>query len=269
MYGGYSTRLIDISRDYGLDKTHILNFFKVVSDIIGGYYRHNILTKEESFNKFVRNGFKIRFFKDKNEIIGFLENSAEEIFYLNRFESGYIGRAAKNCIPLVQADKEIMYRIRIGLTYTDLMSYDTGSLFFLEDIYQNVLTVYTRKLFIVSDLSRMMKNFFDAFEIVNKLNSLLGQEYIVRVVSAPSRTGDIEKKIVYGAHGPAEVYLLLYRDEDIDSPVKLFSRYIILKYHTLEKILNEEGYTLDPYGELYGLKVYDIVKEAFQEIFNV
>jgi L-lactate dehydrogenase complex protein LldG len=65
----------------------------------------------------------------------------------------------------------------------------------------NIIFAYKNQLFF--DL----KDFFTANSNITSASSM------VSIVSGPSRTADIEKTLVLGAHGPREVYLF-YIDED-------------------------------------------------------
>jgi len=38
---------------------------------------------------------------------------------------------------------------------------------------------------------------------------------VISVVTGPSRTADIEKTLVMGAHGPKELYIFLIEDNDL------------------------------------------------------
>ncbi len=63
--------------------------------------------------------------------------------------------------------------------------------------------------FVLANACQIYPDLFDYFE---KINNELTMPSSISIVSGPSRTADIEKKLVKGAHGPAQVTVLLLVD---------------------------------------------------------
>jgi len=194
-------------------------------------------------SKLERNGFKVYIYNDFDGVASILSNRLDgEIYYLDRFESSIVGSKIGGD-PVTSVDDIDWYKIRFCISYVDLIAVDIGSLIFLEDSCLTNVTSYPEQLYIVSSIHRLTHKFIDSFELIYNLNRLFGNSFLIRVVSAPSRTGDIEKKIVYGAHGPKDIYIYLVRDT-LD-PVDIFMSYSTLKYFDSEMCLRSRGYTLD------------------------
>lgn len=74
------------------------------------------------------------------------------------------------------------------------------------------LGVYPEVCIVVAATDQIVPDFSDAFQV---LNTKYGSVYpsMVSFMSGPSRTADIEKTLVLGAHGPKEVIVML-----VDNP---------------------------------------------------
>jgi L-lactate dehydrogenase complex protein LldG len=65
---------------------------------------------------------------------------------------------------------------------------------------------------VVASSRQLVMDIKDAFEFLNKrYGSTLPS--MISFITGPSRTADIEKTLVYGAHGPKEIFLFLLDDQ--------------------------------------------------------
>jgi len=204
----------------------------------------HISIDEASLEKFIRNGFRVDVFNSVDEVIDRLSREISgDAYYLDRFESAVIGGMLETAKPVRSLKDVEWYKLRIGISYADILSVDTGSLFFIEDSILTNITSYPEKLYIVVSSSRLSREFIGSFDVIYALNELFGNEFLIRIVNAPSRTGDIEKKIVFGAHGPKEVDIYIFNDGFGVSDI--FLSYLALKHYNGELCLRGAGHTLD------------------------
>lgn len=211
----------------------------------------HICIEEADLEKFVRNGFKVYYFDSIDEVIKDLSNKVfDEAYYLDRFESAVVGSRLESCSPIRNIRDVDWFSFKIGVTYADLLAIDTGSLLFLEDGIQTNLASYSEKLYIIASTDRLTRDFLRSFDILHSLNRLFGDRFLLRIVNAPSRTGDIEKKIVFGAHGPKEVDIYLYGGGL--GMTNMMLSYLALESYSIELCLRRYGYTLDNFLVTYG-----------------
>lgn len=128
--------------------------------------------------------------------------------------------------------RDKIFNAKIGVTGANVISSD-GSIFILEN--EGNISLVSRvvdKHIIISGLDKMVETRKDAEDIV-KASSVFasGQEYpvYVSVISGPSKTADIEKKLIIGAQGAKEVYLILIdngRSKILDSDFRELLRCI-------------------------------------------
>jgi L-lactate dehydrogenase complex protein LldG len=105
-----------------------------------------------------------------------------------------------------------IFNAKIGITGANVISSE-GSVFILEN--EGNISLVSRvvdKHIIITSFDKIVETRKEALDIV-KASSIFasGQEYpvYVNIISGPSKTADIEKKLVVGAQGAKEVYLIL------------------------------------------------------------
>lgn len=235
----------------GVDPESLKETSKTLFSISQNLQDIHVSVEEADLDKFVRNGFKTRFFESLDDVVNSLSSEVSDgAFYLDRFESALVGSRLKGLMPVRDVQDVDWYDLKTGVSYADLLAVDTGSLIFIEDSIQTNITSYPEKLYIIVSANRLTQELLSSFDVIYSLNRLFGDKFLVRIVNAPSRTGDIEKKIVFGAHGPKEVYIYLYRDELSVSHIML--SYLALENYSVELCLRREGYTLDQFLARYG-----------------
>lgn len=97
----------------------------------------------------------------------------------------------------------------IGITACEFLLARTGSIMVSSRLLSGRrLNVFPEVHVVVASTNQVVKDIKDALnqmkEIYNK-----GLPSAITVISGPSRTADIEKTLVMGAHGPKELYVLL------------------------------------------------------------
>ncbi len=101
----------------------------------------------------------------------------------------------------------------IGISGANAITADTGSVFLFENEGNIRFATNAPDIHIVfAGIEKILPTLSDGFrllEVVSRYAGYLAMTY-VSIVSGPSKTGDIEKTIVYGAHGPREFHVILY-----------------------------------------------------------
>jgi iron-sulfur cluster protein len=108
--------------------------------------------------------------------------------------------------------REKISKAKIGLTGANVISAD-GGIFIIEN--EGNISLVSRlpeKHIIVASIDKIVSTLQDAITICKALaiyGTGVSLPTYINVISSPSKTADIQKQIVYGAHGPKEVYLIL------------------------------------------------------------
>ncbi|MEM5793962.1 MAG: LUD domain-containing protein [Candidatus Aenigmatarchaeota archaeon] len=107
--------------------------------------------------------------------------------------------------------KEILSS-KIGLTGANAISSD-GGIFILENEGNiSLVSKLVEKHIIVAGIDKIVPSIQDAITICQALaiwGTGTSLPSYINVISSPSKTADIQKEIVYGVHGPKEVFLVL------------------------------------------------------------
>jgi L-lactate dehydrogenase complex protein LldG len=131
--------------------------------------------------------------------------------------SKLVGREVKPDIPeLVGFAREYLRekfcRADIGITGANVVAAETGTLFIIENegnarFVSNAPPVHI----CITGIEKIVPTLEDAFKVVQVLppyaTGVLMSAY-VSMITSPSRTADIEKTLVYGAHGPKELHVI-------------------------------------------------------------
>jgi L-lactate dehydrogenase complex protein LldG len=101
----------------------------------------------------------------------------------------------------------------IGISGANAITADTGSVFLFENEGNIRFATNAPDVHVVfAGIEKIVPRLEDGFrllEVVSRYAGYLAMTY-VSIISGPSKTGDIEKTIVYGAHGPREFHVILY-----------------------------------------------------------
>lgn len=107
--------------------------------------------------------------------------------------------------------REKYFEADIGISGANAITADTGSVFLLENegnirFVTNAPPVHIA----IVGIEKILPNLRDGMlltEIVARYAGYTAMSY-VSIISGPSKTGDIEKTVVYGAHGPEEFHVI-------------------------------------------------------------
>lgn len=106
-----------------------------------------------------------------------------------------------------ESDVENLHSVKVGITGCEFLISRLGSIMVSSKVSRK-LNVYPSTHVVIAYANQLVNDLKDAFEAVQtkyagKLPSML------TVITGPSRTADIEKTLVMGAHGPRELFLIL------------------------------------------------------------
>jgi iron-sulfur cluster protein len=102
-------------------------------------------------------------------------------------------------------------RADIGMSGANVVAADTGTLFQIENEGNIRLSTSVPPVYIaLVGMEKVVPTIEDAFKVAEVTWRFAGYTVpaYVNLVSGPSKTGDIEKVITYGAHGPKEMYVI-------------------------------------------------------------
>ncbi len=108
--------------------------------------------------------------------------------------------------------RDFSYEATLGIGTVDFASSEYGSLVIIDwDSTRTILCTAPRRNVFVIGLEKIVTSFLNAVHLAylrtKSFDKLLRGQ--IHIVNNPSRTGDIEKVVVYGAHGPREVTTIL------------------------------------------------------------
>lgn len=106
-----------------------------------------------------------------------------------------------------ESDEDSLQQISVGITGCEFLIARLGSIMVSSKTSRR-LNVYPEIHVVIAYMNQLVDDLQDAFVAVQtkysgKLPSMLS------VITGPSRTADIEKTLVMGAHGPRELFLIL------------------------------------------------------------
>jgi iron-sulfur cluster protein len=108
--------------------------------------------------------------------------------------------------------RERISKAKIGLTGANVISAD-GGIFIVENEGNiSLVSKLPEKHIIVASIDKIVHTIQDAITICKALAIYgIGASLptYINVISSPSKTADIQEQIIYGVHGPKEVYLIL------------------------------------------------------------
>ncbi len=162
-----------------------------------------------------------------------------------------------------ELSKDMVASLETGVVYADSVAVETGTIFLAHPYRYVPLSTHSRRLVVIAGRERLFHRFIDAFKIAYEASTLHSERVNIGAISSPSRTGDIEKRVVYGAHGPRELVLIILDRVD-PAPYRLFfSRYVasILGMYGCGDVSRLDPYTAAPYIE--GLD--DVYRSFFRE----
>jgi L-lactate dehydrogenase complex protein LldG len=107
--------------------------------------------------------------------------------------------------------REKFFKADVGISSANVVSADTGTLFLIENEGNIRLATSAPPVHIalvgMEKLVPTLENAFKVSEVTWRYANYTVPSY-VSMISGPSKTGDIEKVITYGAHGPKEFHVI-------------------------------------------------------------
>lgn len=108
--------------------------------------------------------------------------------------------------------REKFFNADIGISGANALIAETGSIFLLENEGNIRLATGAPPVHIaLVGIEKILPTMADGallVDVVSRYAGYLAMTY-VNIISGPSKTGDIEKVVVYGAHGPRELHVIL------------------------------------------------------------
>ena len=98
-----------------------------------------------------------------------------------------------------------------AISSADFLARDTGTLTIIDKYrYRSILATTPKKHAVMVNIDKIF-TFYQIIDLLGALSRLTSNyfDWNTYVISNPSRTGDIEKIIVYGAHGPLKLGVML------------------------------------------------------------
>ncbi|MBI5560802.1 MAG: LUD domain-containing protein, partial [Deltaproteobacteria bacterium] len=142
--------------------------------------------------------------------------SVEEIAAIVSEETGEIPSTAEDIIEVLLSDiKKALAAARVGITGVNAIAAREGSVVIAhnEGNVSEILRL-PGKLIMLADTNKIYENIEDSLNMV-KLQTYYATGAVttsqINIVSGPTKTADIEKKLFYGIHGPKEMVLILVR----------------------------------------------------------
>jgi len=147
---------------------------------------------------------------DMAEKLGYLmgQNKIDEVFCREEQLSVLLNKHGIS----VNAGSGTLPDVRAGITYCEFLISRLGSIMVSSrQLSGRRLNVFPEIHFVVAYTTQLVPDLKDAFaQIKIKYQNILPS--MISVITGPSRTADIEKTLVMGAHGPKELYVFLVED---------------------------------------------------------
>jgi len=116
------------------------------------------------------------------------------------------------------SDEESIQNLKVGITGCEFLIARLGSIM-VSSKNSRRLNAYPEVHVVIAYVHQLVDDLKDAFDAVQtkysgKLPSMLS------VITGPSRTADIEKTLVMGAHGPRELFVILVETPPSDDEIE-------------------------------------------------
>ena len=106
-----------------------------------------------------------------------------------------------------ESDEESLQALKVGITGCEFVVARLGSIM-VSSKNSRRMNVYPETHVVIAYVNQLVDDLKDAFSAIHqKYSGKLPS--MVSVITGPSRTADIEKTLVMGAHGPRELFLIL------------------------------------------------------------
>lgn len=165
----------------------------------------------EEFNKL---SGKFVFCFDKNELFEnlrllFKQSNWTSIFCIDKSIQEYLIEAE---IPFSSGNNDF-YEMEVAITGCEYLIARTGSVLVSSaQASGRRLYSYAPIHIVLAKMSQLVYDASDAMELLNKKYTE-NIPSMISMISGPSRTADIEKTLIMGAHGPKNIFVFLLNDK--------------------------------------------------------
>jgi L-lactate dehydrogenase complex protein LldG len=141
------------------------------------------------------------------------DNKWEQLFCL---EPAIKELLKKGMIPFSDQESQL-HAANIGITFCECLIARTGSIVISsKQASGRRLPIYANFHVVIAYTSQLLLHVKDALKYIReKYNNQLPS--MISTITGPSRTADIEKTLVQGAHGPKEIFVFLIDDTPTES----------------------------------------------------
>jgi L-lactate dehydrogenase complex protein LldG len=141
------------------------------------------------------------------------DNKWEQLFCL---EPAIKELLKKGTIPFSDQESQLQ-AANIGITFCECLIARTGSIVISsKQASGRRLPIYANFHVVIAYTSQLLLHVKDALKYIReKYNNQLPS--MISTITGPSRTADIEKTLVQGAHGPKEIFVFLIDDTPTES----------------------------------------------------
>ena len=152
--------------------------------------------------------------------------------------------------------RQVFINADVGITGANAVAADTGTVFIIENEGNaRLVTGLPEKHIAVAGLEKILPTLMDCMmlvEVATRYANYKAPTY-VNMTSGPSKSGDIEKNIVYGVHGPREFHLLILDNHRTDM--------------IRDEVYRQALYCVRCGGCMYECPVYGVVAGYFGHIY--
>ncbi|MEM4653312.1 MAG: lactate utilization protein B [Candidatus Nezhaarchaeales archaeon] len=149
--------------------------------------------------------------------------------------------------------REYYFKADVGLSGANVVAAQTGTIFIVENEGNARFSTNAPPIHVcVVGMEKVVPTFSDAFKIIELLPAYasgISMASYVSLITGPSKTADIEKRLVYGVHGPKELHVIF-----LDNGRTEIAKHPILK---------EALYCIKCGGCLYECPIYRILDGRF------
>jgi L-lactate dehydrogenase complex protein LldG len=156
---------------------------------------------------------KFGYCESEDEFIAFLQNYILEkdwpVIYC--YDGQLQGLLKQGGIPF-ESDPEKFTEMKLGITRCEYLIARLGTVMVSSNVSPGRrMTVFPEIHIVVGYSSQLVPDLKDA---IKKIRKKYQDNFpsVISLVTGPSRTADIEKTLVLGAHGPKELYVFLIED---------------------------------------------------------
>ena len=108
--------------------------------------------------------------------------------------------------------KSALKTVSVGITGADAVASESGSVLFRDyTLAIGAAAFLPEKHVVIASAEKVVPTILDAYELIWSLIYQSGKvPSRIEAIQGPSKTGDIEKKIIRPSHGPREFHLIVY-----------------------------------------------------------